>query len=157
MLASGVQGGQACIALDARNVYWTDTNGNAVLTMPLAGGTPTTLATGQGPDGLAVDGTSAYWILETTNAPVAKVPLDGGAPVTLATAQAGTLGLAVDDRNVYWTNQLKLTGSVASVPKAGGVVTTIASGQIEPLDVVVDSTSVYWGTADGYVMKAAKP
>jgi hypothetical protein len=98
-----------------------------------------------------------YWILETTNAPVAKVPLDGGAPVTLATAQAGTLGLAVDDRNVYWTNQLKLTGSVASVPKAGGVVTTIASGQIEPLDVVVDSTSVYWGTADGYVMKAAKP
>jgi hypothetical protein len=43
------------------------------------------------------------------------------------------------------------------VSKAGGEVTTIASGQVEPLDVVVDQTSVVWGTADGYVMKAAKP
>jgi hypothetical protein len=121
------------------------------------GGAPTTLAAGQGPDGLAVDGTGVYWVLEEENAPVAMVGLDGGLAVTLATAQAGTLGLAVDERNVYWTNELKGNGSVASVPKGGGAVMTIASGQVAPLDVVVDGTNVYWGTADGYVMKASKP
>jgi hypothetical protein len=70
---------------------------------------------------------------------------------------ARTLRCRREIDRVYWSNQLKLMGSVASVPKAGGVVTTLASGQIEPLDVVVDNTSVYWGTADGCVMKAAKP
>jgi hypothetical protein len=64
------------LALDGTSVYWAnegvDVFGDhafagdflrgAVLKMPIAGGTPVMLASGQaGPTGVAVDGTSVYW------------------------------------------------------------------------------------------------
>ena len=58
--------------VDSENVYWTD-YGNAcssspacrgsVMKLPLAGGTPTTLASGRvGPTWIAVDATRVYWV-----------------------------------------------------------------------------------------------
>lgn len=48
--------------MDGASVYWADYNAGEVLSVPLAGGTPTTLVTGQqGPVAIAVDSTSVYW------------------------------------------------------------------------------------------------
>lgn len=50
------------IAVDAGNVYWTDSQSQSVKMVPLTGGTPTTLATQQvAPLVMAVDDTSLYW------------------------------------------------------------------------------------------------
>jgi hypothetical protein len=56
--------------------------------------------------------------------------LCGPTPTVLATGQRGTVSLAVDDSNVYWTNQPwgdTTNGSVQRVALAGGTPTTLAS------------------------------
>jgi sugar lactone lactonase YvrE len=70
-LASG--GSPAQIAIDANNVYWTDTIAGTISAVPIAGGTPTVLVSGQdAPVGLAVDANNLYW---TTSSAVMRMPL----------------------------------------------------------------------------------
>ena len=50
------------MAVDATSVYWPSTNSGDVMTVPISGGTPTTLAVGEAArHGLAIDSTSVYW------------------------------------------------------------------------------------------------
>jgi hypothetical protein len=68
MLASGPLAGQTTfwsLAFDATNVYWT--NSAKVMSVPIAGGSPTTVAQSGSPDGLVVDATSIYWVDKSTN------------------------------------------------------------------------------------------
>jgi hypothetical protein len=74
-LASAI--GMARLAIDASNAYLStpgpSSNDGAILRLPLAGGSATTLVSGlTTPEGIAVDGSSVYWV-DTYSGEVRKV------------------------------------------------------------------------------------
>jgi hypothetical protein len=97
--------------VDRTSVYWTDTGlitsatvSGTVMKIPLAGGTPTTLASGQDqPYGIAVDTSAVYWT-NRRDGRVMKVPVGGGAPATVASGQRAPYGIAVNGTSAYWTD-----------------------------------------------------
>ena len=152
--------GPTSILVDSSSVYWTEvpTSGaGTVLKAPLDGGTAQTLASGQFPIAMAVDGTSLYWTNEWGGGgSVTKVPVSGGTPVTIATGILPS-GIAVDSTGVYWGDTS--AGTVNVIPLDGGASTPIVRPILSvggtsncggPVAVAVDSTSVYWTFQNGY-------
>ncbi len=194
VIASG-QVSPTSIAIDANDVYWTNSGTSScssvtgactsnadgtIMSVPLAGGTPTVVAGGQRtPVSIAVDAVNAYFVDEGTgvyNSPdtdgsVMKVPIGGGTPTALATGLSYPGALAIDATSVYWTVlNPDLTGTLMKVAIAGGAVTTLATGwwgwEIQTGDgtipqlIAADGTSVYWVTgningAKAQIMKVA--
>jgi hypothetical protein len=155
--------GPSAVAVDSTSVYYTDYLGNSIVKLPLAGGTPTTLAAGLGnPFALAVDATSVYWV-DSGDGKLMKVGIAGGTPVSLAQGVASQ-GIAIDSLNIYWTDWGAGLGGgvVRATPKAGGASITLASGQDTPRGIAVDATTVYWANGpaaacSGAILKLPKP
>jgi hypothetical protein len=88
--------------------------GDSVTSVPLAGGTVTTLAANQLSETIAVDADNVYWVSDSV---IKCVPLTGGRVVTLAPAPDGpgnqSAMIAVDATSVYWVDQGRATGVVA--------------------------------------------
>jgi hypothetical protein len=145
-----VDTGVVALAVDATNAYWI-TQVGTISKVGLAGGTPTTLASGpSGAVRIAVDAANVYWatnaFFATTGAvsTLMKVPIAGGNPTTLA-SNISPVDIAVDGTNVYWTNGLESHGgTVMKVSIDGGAPTTLASGLDSPASLAVDGTYVYW-------------
>jgi hypothetical protein len=143
------------IAVDTSNVYYTSqghctdagvTTG-VVMSVPVAGGTPITVATAQGsPEAIAVKGSDLYWVNNADcsgKGAVMRSTLDGGALTTLVPDQIQPSSIAVDDKNVYWTT----SENVMSAPLAGGAPTTVASMQGSSAGVAAESGQVLWAQA----------
>jgi hypothetical protein len=62
-------------------------------------------------------------------------------PVVLAST--GSLDLAIDAANVYWTDGVANVFKCA-IGGCAGVPTTLAATQAGPADIAVDATNVYW-------------
>lgn len=153
VLASG-QDGARDIAVDSKNVYWS--NGLFVAAVPLGGGSITTLVPSNSMTfvfiaSMAIDATSLYWMQGGTahnTGTVLKMPIGGGGALTLASRLPAPSSLAVDSSNVYWTDDgtSKKLGYVAKVPIAGGGVTTLQSGQSMAQSIAIDGVNMYWST-----------
>jgi hypothetical protein len=145
ILAMG-QGQPYGMTADSNNVYWVTPNG-VVGSVPIAGGTMTTLASNQGSNdsGIAVDASNVYWANSYAGT-ILSVPITGGGFTTIVTGQTRPSSVAVGGGYVYWTNNAN-PGSVMKAPVGGGVApTAIATGQAYPWGIAVDSTYVYWTT-----------
>ncbi len=132
------------IVSDGTTVYFAEFTAGTIRSVPVVGGTATTLASGlAGPVRLAQTSTHVYFSSGRT---LMRVPKTGGAAETLATA-SGTVGdIALDESHVYWTVFGGGDG-IMKVPLAGGTATLVASVGA-PASIELHGDSVYWGQMD---------
>jgi hypothetical protein len=160
-LATGLEGPTA-IAIDATNVYFAQSVGGTIKSVPIAStgsGPVTVLATLQTPYGIAVQNGVVYWTNYggTTGpngnsyASVMSIsssgPDAGGAKIlTAATNAAGAYGIAVNATTIFFTaqNNTGTATSVESLPLAGGNPTVLAPGQLQATGIAIDGTNIYW-------------
>jgi hypothetical protein len=136
------------------DIYWANQVPDGTINAaPLAGGTPTTLVTGQiFPAGVAVDASHIYWAdTGKTGFPgtIWEAPLTGSPAAIVATGQDNPAGVAVDSSHIYWADQGN--GTLWEAPLAGGPPTFLNSVSkfAEPAGVAVDSSHVYWANFGG--------
>ena len=129
------------IALDSKNVFWTDADLDQIRMMPLDGGAVTILASDQGdPRHLALYGNDVFYTTGSWGV-VAKVSKGGGAPVVLSSEGGKTTAITAQDGFVYWTNELN--GTVRRVAVSGGMPITLRNATL-PSDVVVHGTELFF-------------
>jgi hypothetical protein len=163
------QYGPTYIAVDAENVYWTNTGqtgtgsvgfpGPAMMKRAIAGGVPTLLAQfnsgSSGATGLFVYGGRVYWTASrpgasdagapTTDGYVMGMPVTGGAPSLewFQPASGALAGPVVDSTGIYWSG----TDSGAVFGLAWDhSFHTLATGEQRPGGLALDSNNLYWET-----------
>jgi hypothetical protein len=87
---------------DGTSLYWSN---GTISKCALTGGMTTILATNQGGLGIALDATNIYWATGVIGK-VMKCGLNGcgGQPTVLASGLQAPAVIAVDGKNVYWTD-----------------------------------------------------
>jgi hypothetical protein len=141
------------------DIYWANQVPDGTINAaPLAGGTPTTLVTGQiFPAGVAVDASHIYWAdTGKTGFPgtLWEAPLTGSPAAIVATGQDNPAGVAVDSSHIYWADQGN--GTLCEAPLTpGGPVTTLVGGQNQPWGVAVDGSHIYWANNGGITIDEA--
>jgi hypothetical protein len=158
------------IAVDSANAYWLDStvddkgtvpaHGVTVMSVPLDGGTPRSIATsaaGSVDSGggrnktIALTTTRVYW---STNdgGEILSVPLAGGSVSTFAAGETFPGSLAADDAHVYWAT----TSAIRKAAVSGGPAVDLVTGQ-QAASIAIDATHVYWtDSAKGTVNRAAR-
>ncbi len=127
--------GSGDLVTDGAHLCWADAGG--IRSMPLGGGTTTTLAAGTGFSRLAVYGGSAYYI---DGATVRGVPAGGGTASTAVTASGPITAL--------WATQVPAEVALIDRPVTEGPV--VAEGP-----PVFPGVEIFWGQADGSVHSIA--
>lgn len=154
------------LAADESRLYWIATQEDggasyAILSMPLEGGAPATLAESRAtPSALVVRAGTLYWLEPSgpgkkLDGKVMSVPTTGGTAVTLSShVSPNSLpgALVVDDTTVYWTDwdgPSETKGRILEVPLTGGTPSTLLEAEELAPAIAVDATSVYWGGKNG--------
>jgi hypothetical protein len=97
----------AAVAVDAQNVYFTDSGDGTVRKCAVSGcAQATALASGLAePLGIAIDATTVYWTNHGDGTVMSCAIAGCSQPSVLASGQDGPYGIAVDATAVYWTNR----------------------------------------------------
>jgi hypothetical protein len=180
-LGGGLLSTPAGIAVQAGNVYWTDSQSKTVNMCPSTGCTqPTTLAAQQpAVSAIAVDATHLYWTTQPPSTTSSNPPwgtimrcdlTDGGCsnPTPFAVSPHPS-ALSVNATNVVWLDTgtpfaggWVMTCPVTGCPDGGQLdggpldFTILASDQRTPSGIATDETYAYWTNPfDGTVRKCA--
>jgi len=112
-----------------------------------------------GPSGLAVRGTTLYWI--NRFGPVMKSALDGTGATALTTKQPFGLGLIAGPDRLYWTTLggfAGATGTVHSLVYDGAEESIVAANQPGPVALAAVNSQVFWTNvgfnADGSIARS---
>jgi hypothetical protein len=163
-LSTGVNG--YALALDANDVTWDQ--GLPLLSMPLTGGTITTLvASFQGASGGQISvAAGAVWGTQG-NTGVWSVPVTGGTQTNTFPQPYGTAGSVVDGTSIYWL-QIDTPAIIEKAALTGGAPITLVTpdadgGPYQQVtdtvyqNLTVDGANLYWGnTIDRTLRKVAK-
>jgi tRNA A-37 threonylcarbamoyl transferase component Bud32 len=138
------------ITTDGASVYWINSGSGehdgAVMSVRLADGAITTLASGQSkPSGMAVHRGHVYWV-DYGDGAVRRVPVAGGPPELLASGQRGPRSVVAGALGIYWTNG---DGGTVSFLGASGQVEELARGRDHPGALALDADNVYWADRFG--------
>lgn len=127
-----------------------------VLSVPVDGGTPTSLATtGGNACIIGVSGGSVYWENPLDGTEM-SVPMGGGTPQTLVTGpQLGVNALALDDANLYYALNVD-GGVVVKAPLDGGSSATLGALASPGYKAAVGDTSLFVPSNGGVVMITPK-
>ena len=136
------------LAVSGTSVYWTDFRSGAIESIPIGGGTATTITTGENqPQLMAIDSNNVYWAVESgllDSGSIMAVPLDGGPaftvtgggiPVGVVAWGAGTIG---------YTNDTWPGGSIQSISLDGGNALTVATDVTYPTSIVEQGGSYFF-------------
>jgi hypothetical protein len=140
------------LVVDDTNAYFANcASGGVVMSVPLSGGAPVTLASGPGcPVSLAIADKSLYvagvGLAGADGGDILGLPLAGGSPKVLASGGSAPVGVAVDGTSVYWTAS---DGSLTKVPIVGGAPVVLASGPKGATRPVLDGDEIYWSDEAG--------
>lgn len=141
------------LAVDATTIYVAGqgvTGGRPVVSVPIAGGSPSPLTTTSNFT-VAIDDTRVYWSDGTSIFSCAKRNCADSTTTLARTPVGETHGIAVDATSVYWATTSG--GKIMKVGKNGGAAFTLASGGY-PYQVTVDENNVYWTDEQpGTIMK----
>jgi hypothetical protein len=135
------------------NLIWTDTQKGTVNSMPVTGGTPTVIASGQmAPTHLQVVGGNVFW-LNSAEKKIMKSALTAGTPAPVVTApatdsQLGGFAVTSDGATVYFSSSkpdatTKPQATISKVAATGGAITIVgAQDHGVPVAVAIDGTTV---------------
>jgi sugar lactone lactonase YvrE len=131
------------MALDADNVYFTNTNANTLMKVAKAGGPAEVIAPASTPGmgqpwGVAVAGPYVYWATFADET-IQRVGLAGESPTVLVTGQGYAMEIVVDATSLYWTRQ---GGMVGKATRDGGPPMVWTS--LGAWSIAIDETSIYW-------------
>jgi hypothetical protein len=128
-----------------------------LMSVPLAGGAVSLVATGFVNDPIAIGSRGVYGSSYSRDL-LLEAPFGGGAAVALTPGDVlsgsdTTYGIAVDAHWIYWTQWMDPT-TVLKAPIEGGAATTLTSAPGAGFGIAVDATSIYFATERG-IMKVA--
>jgi hypothetical protein len=160
VLATLAGGCGLAIGLDATRVYWSYSNNCAlsagvIMSVPLSGGSPTTLFTGPGFLDLFVSEGDIYITNSLSQGSVYGCPVAGcgsSPPYVLGTNEQGPGGIAVNSVDAYWADYgvgIKLNNRGGGGGSAEVVSDPQASGPI-----ALDSNNVYWASYNSSTMNS---
>jgi hypothetical protein len=138
------------LALSSTHAFFHDSEAFAILSVPLAGGPTTVVASERRPQCLAFDGTYLYWRSDEN---LMRISPAGGLPTVLLTTPARASGddgrcMALSPTHVYWISvDVSETAWAESATLEGDDHETVANG-LHYRCIAADANGVYWVEAD---------